>query len=331
MELFRIIKNGKYGYVNELGQEIIACKYKLSYPLGNDLYACMGDSNKWGIVSKTGVAITPIIYDKFLTDFYRKEYIIVRKDNNSGVLDIKGKEVVSCEYEDVIDVLSKFGYFVVIKNNRYGIVDQEGKKVFQTKFEFIAPAGKDTFEFRKGKKAGLMNLSGDIILEPGFDRIEVPYDNVIIARKAGKWGCYDLQGTGILPFEYDNIYKGYIYQQNAPWLILEQGGKKGMFMLDSHKVLQCNYDEIEALPPTDQFIEVKIGRKWGLIDRDFNQLLACEYSEIDNRFFDNGEMSSGTYGYPISIKKRGKYGTYDPFERRIVEECIYDRSILRKW
>ena len=71
-KLVPVRRNGKFGYADETGREIIPCKYDFAKPFKGNLAAvnlggqriaalCMG--GKWGFVNKAGIEVIPCQYD----------------------------------------------------------------------------------------------------------------------------------------------------------------------------------------------------------------------------------------------------------------------------
>ena len=62
--LVRVRRNGKYGYVDKSGHEVIPCKYDYAGKFREGL-AIFEKDDKWGYIDKTGREIIPFIYESF--------------------------------------------------------------------------------------------------------------------------------------------------------------------------------------------------------------------------------------------------------------------------
>lgn len=157
-------QNGKRGYIDRLGREVIPIKYDaIDYFSGyNQMIVCEND--KWGLLDYEGDVIIPIVYDKTVS-FLQQNYCVATKDGKAGVIDKHNNEIVSfahdpetlCCYEElgiiVCDrqgrvgafnfnkkiiipfVYSRIGSFnnigkaIAIKNSKYGIINNMGNVV----------------------------------------------------------------------------------------------------------------------------------------------------------------------------------------------------------
>lgn len=71
----------------------------------------------------------------------------------------------------------------------------------------------------KTNKVGLINPSGDIVIDIIYDHISVFEDKYIIASLDNKYGIVNFKNEEVIPFEYDNIYSV------GNFLILEKNKK----------------------------------------------------------------------------------------------------------
>lgn len=75
--LLKVSKAGKYGFVNEKGEEIIQCMYDIADNFSKGL-AMVKENNKYGVIDKQGNKVIPCIYDKL----HCSEGIVVAKDED---------------------------------------------------------------------------------------------------------------------------------------------------------------------------------------------------------------------------------------------------------
>ena len=111
-----------------------------------------------------------------LIDFIRDEHIKVEGgfSANNQLYVIYSKIVTPSELEAVKDK----GIFASLKlygfSGKYkGVVDAKGKSIIPNMYYTITPFMNNIMKIEyKGNKFGLMRLSGEIILEPKYDRID---------------------------------------------------------------------------------------------------------------------------------------------------------------
>lgn len=62
--LARVELNGKYGYIDETGKEVISCRYDAAYAFSEGL-ARVKLNGKWGLIDKAGKEVIPCRYDDY--------------------------------------------------------------------------------------------------------------------------------------------------------------------------------------------------------------------------------------------------------------------------
>ena len=130
-----VMRNGKYGYLDPDGKEIIPCQFDRA-GLFKDGRTYVAKGDKWGIIDRSGKAILPIEYD------------------NSG------HRAEAYIYHD--------GLALIQKNGLYGYVDIEGRPV-------IYPSFSNAYQFSEGLAPvyvglwGYIDTKGDFYIPPVFD------------------------------------------------------------------------------------------------------------------------------------------------------------------
>lgn len=116
--------NGKYGFVDKMGREVIAPKYDLVSEFSDGM-AAMCVNHKWGFVNKMGVEVTAPKYDLVLE--FSEGMTPVRLNNKWGFVDMMGVEVIPLKYDGA--ELFKKGKAKVWLNGQEFYIDKEGNRV----------------------------------------------------------------------------------------------------------------------------------------------------------------------------------------------------------
>ncbi len=141
----RICLNGKFGYINRHGKDIVSPKYTMGYHFHNGMARVEMD-RKVGFMDTSGKEALPLNYF-FGTDF-KKGMAIVSSSEGYGCIDKKGKAVIPLEYTTISPMASHIGisnaepadgYFVdgvipAFKGEKGGLVDKTGKAVTAFKY-----------------------------------------------------------------------------------------------------------------------------------------------------------------------------------------------------
>ena len=225
---YPVYLNGKVGFVNILGEEIIPTIYCYRHNhyrtyFSEDLVA-VGLNGKYGFIDRSGKTIVPFIYYE-VGDFCEGLAAVkLEKHGNWGFVDKTGKEVIPCIYDygyghtsdggDVtyIDEPSfSEGLAGVMYNGNYGFIDKTGKEVIPFKYGAV-------MDFSEG-------LAGVLLLQPR----ERPDKSPVYVNKY-KWGFVDKTGKEVVPCIYDNVRsfgEGIAeVKLNGEWFYIDKNGNR---------------------------------------------------------------------------------------------------------
>ena len=179
-------KDKKNGFIDDNGKIIIPLIYDDAFPFYGG-YASVKTNDKWNYINEKG----KVIFSDTLIFSYRP--II----NNRAVFMISNKEVE--------------------KNKRMHTEDREGSQTFAEYLNQIKNIQ---------LKEGLINIDGEILIEPIYDELSGYYINGFMrVRNNGKAGIINEKGEIIIPLEYDNVldYKNkmFIVEKNNKWGIVD--------------------------------------------------------------------------------------------------------------
>lgn len=109
------VRDDKYGFINEKGEEIIPCKYKAVGNFYDGFALVIDDNGKFGFINKSGSAVIPCIYDN---NFSIDDLLVFAVLGEFGNAPIRF-------YNGFIGGLCR-----VTKDGRPGFVDKEGNSTF---------------------------------------------------------------------------------------------------------------------------------------------------------------------------------------------------------
>lgn len=200
-------------YDINMGKEIIPCKYDniSDFQLMERDFCVVEQGGLSGLVTKTGVLMTPCIY----TDIYLSlsgDYFVIVKNKKYGLLNKKDcKEVVPCKYgylkldhkhnkvafiqkdavvrPSYIDENYKYHPSIYEKKGNFGVLDlNTGKEIVPCKYVDIQSADKGLFTFNVGGSLPTSMTNEDYTAKK---------------TEGGKWGLIDATGKELIPAQYD--------------------------------------------------------------------------------------------------------------------------------
>lgn len=168
----RVVVDGKYGLIDRTGDYIIRpSRYTQIAAFNQFGVAKVRYGNKrirYGLINRKGHKITNLDYLQ-ISDF-SEGLARVKYRANYGFINSRGKLAIPCEYSKLSDF--NYGLAAAYKDGHCGYISATGD--IQIPFEFSRCQdfeGNRAVVYQGMRKAGLIDLSGQIILEPGVDRL----------------------------------------------------------------------------------------------------------------------------------------------------------------
>lgn len=168
-------------------------------------------NGKWGYINRYGKNIIPFIYDDVTYFESQSNLALVSKGNypNSkyGFIDKKGNIIIPLKYSNAIFFINGFAW--VNENGISYYIDKNGKSFFKNfKFDYDYNGFHDNRSaFKLNNKFGFIDTNGEIIIPPKYDEIRNFNDGEKICQVKvnGKWGAININGEYILKPDYDYV------------------------------------------------------------------------------------------------------------------------------
>ena len=137
------VKNdqGKWGYINKEGKVVIPCKWKNTYVFSEGLASVKNDQGKWGYINKEGNEVIPCKW-KFACDFSEGLARVKNEQDKWGYINKEGIEIIPCKWKDARN-FSEGLACVRNEQGKLGYINKEGKEVIPCKWKYA-------FDFSEG-------------------------------------------------------------------------------------------------------------------------------------------------------------------------------------
>lgn len=277
---------------------------------------------KYGLIDFEGNEITKPIYDEIDSLPYKEGELLVRQNEKYGVINIKGNKIVEIEYDKITvdeyytdeNRYQYAGYIVSIiteEGYRYGYLNQKGKEILKNEYNDISRVTEiqdNENSYLICAKNGQYGITknGETIVENEYQSIRYDATNeVFVVEKSKKYGIANLEGTLIVPVQYNQIdITGiYLYAHN----------EQGITVYNSNGT-QANIDSnVSILNTSNEKYKIRIsnenGTKYGVINQEGKQLIEEKYNYIEY-LYDN---------YFIVSNENGKLGIVDDKDNLKIE------------
>lgn len=152
-----VCRNGRWGFANENGHLVIACRYdevgSFNW-LGYVAPVRLGDA--WTFITRKGKLASSYTYE-VVVDYFWRSYL-VQRDGLWGFVNDYGQEVIPCQYEAVrpVDDESRLVFNMVetpvCRFGKWGLINDKGQEVLPCQFDDIRNFSDTQAEVRIGKR-----------------------------------------------------------------------------------------------------------------------------------------------------------------------------------
>jgi hypothetical protein len=200
-------KNGKWGYIDIKGNLKIDTIFYLAYEF------------------KKGIAEVTI--ESFDTIRGNENYTLLETQYIDYNIDQSGKIIDTIEYKQRKRKFPLIGY---ANANTLGRINSRGDTIMKPKYRSFGYVQEKYMRYYDGKKYGLADTTGLILIEPIYDELEYFSTNGLAAAKRnGKYGYINKSGTIVIDFVYDDA-RGFAYglapvKINGKWGFINRRGK----------------------------------------------------------------------------------------------------------
>lgn len=337
-DVLKFMQDGKWGIINFKGKELVKPEYdSINAVKGIKNAYLVQKENKYGIVDDEGNTILEPIYTEItnLGKDNKSGYIVKDDAGLYGIIDYSKKKVLENKYQKIEKTYGN-DLYVVIQDGVKKVINKEGQDISKEGFDNIASILKTKDQgviFIKNQKYGVMTLTGEIKIEPEYDKLQEAKAGVFIATKNGKTGIIDIDKNEKIPFQYNSItysepadiyiaedenYNSNIMNTNFEvkqiGMLIELNEDKGYIKLrqnDEYKYYNFKFEEKnvkDILSQNTLFLSKKDG-KYGFVDKNGNVVVDYIYDDATEQ---------NAYGY-VGVKKDGKWGSIDNKGQVIIE------------
>ncbi len=259
-------------------------------------------------------------------------------ENNVGFINIHDSILIQLNYSLTFEFSHNLA--CAIKNGKTGNIDRSGKVIIPFIYDGYADFYEDgVVVIKKNNKDVLIDTMGKEIIEPNHSFQEIkenfPNDHILWIQKNNKWAFFDLKGTPLTPFIFDEMYPANL-SKNQPNMFFDKDYRwfyKGLIVVqkgDEYGVINekmdfevpwNSYQWISPLSASGVMI-VKKNNKFGLLNYQLKLIQSIELDTISN-------LLPKEYDQNLNIfwgKKDGKYYIFDSLGVRI-ENSEYDSII----
>jgi len=156
-------------------------------------------------------------------------------------------------------------------NDMTGLMNLKGEILINPSYDYLIKLENNLIEFKKPNKHGLITTHDEVIFESDFS-FEVKYvkDYLIVNSSNSLNGLFNNNGKVILPIEYDEV----TYDEYFDYFELKKRNKNGLFLNNNNSIIPALFDYVEH---KGRFIFVENNELEGVYNVDGQMILECKY------------------------------------------------------
>ena len=128
----RVKLNGKYGFIDKNGKDVIPCNYD-GASIFNEGLAAIKLNGKWGFIDRDGIEVIPHRYEEVYA--FSEGFVAIKLNGKWGFIDKSGREVIPCKYDGTYCFTGGLGS--VRLQDKFGFVNKEGIEAIPCKYDAV--------------------------------------------------------------------------------------------------------------------------------------------------------------------------------------------------
>ena len=227
--LIKVRLDGKYGFINKDGEEIIPCKYEEVESVRKGM-AKVKSKEGWGLANENGEEIIPCKYEDVDVFFDGLALVQSNEGWGWGFVNENGEEIIPCKYIDADDFFD--GLARVHSKEGWGFVNKDGEEIIPCKYK-DADAFSDGLARVHSKEGwGFINKDGEEIIPCKYKYADAfSYGLARVQSKEG-WGFVNKDGEEIISCKYEDADYFWFGAEtaevklNGEWITIDKTGKQ---------------------------------------------------------------------------------------------------------
>jgi hypothetical protein len=331
-QLFVVVQNGRYGYIDAAGKLAIAPQFDDAENFSEGLAAVMV-GGRWGYIDTTGQTIVPFRFDS-ATEF-SEALAGVELEKKWGYIDRRGEFVIAPQFQYRLwpfrqglartETGSPTVRFDQQGNPRpghpWGFIDKSGKFVIPPGYEWVFDFSEGRAAVQVGKKWGFIDTTGRYVAVPQFRQAWDYSHGLAPVSLGGKWGYINDSGRFVIPPQFDDAFP---FSEGAA--LVQVGNKVSYINEAGRPVIPIQFDD--GLDFSAGLAAVKLDGKWGYIDHAGRLVIPPRYTETESFAAGLAQVKIGAKAEYIDHTGRTVW-TREPEVLRSAQEIDDEKNLAR--
>jgi len=280
-KLFRIRRNGLYGFVNQNGTEVIPPQFTNAHDFSEGLAAVQADG-QWGFIGQNFAQNRRwVVEPQFEEVRYFSESMAAVRNGAWGYINQNGQHVIPCQFQDTKDFSESLA--AVSKDGTWGFVDKTGERIIPLQFgeAFSFKNGLARVRVKANRRFGFINQKGVFVIRPTLDYARDFNEQTTLVKRVGENYYEYINTKGRKQLICQWVCSGDFHEDLA---CVQIGNEYGFIDRKGNVVIDAIYDDAKSF--SEGLAPVRLGNLWGYINKKHEMV-------IFPRFDDAGAFQNG--------------------------------------
>jgi hypothetical protein len=313
--LFPVKRNGRWGFMNRNGKEVIYCVYDDVSVFSRDLIIVSFHGESGVIDRKGNWVITP---RKGTMELINKDYFLLKTPRETRFYSTPNNLI----YFTQNPIRNVDGYLLEqVDSGKYWQIDYDGVRIQESAIEDMYPIYKDSvYVINDRGRVGLrVRGSKDVYFSPNYQELFPPSDGLMRVKVDNRYGFVDFDGKLRIAHRYDKA--GDFKEGLAP---IQLRGKWGFINKDEEIAIQPLYDSVTDFE--NGLAKVEKEGLYGLITVNGTLIESIRFEWIEK--LETGHFLISEQGLSGLLDERGEIIILPKYDKII--DLDSDRLIVSK-
>jgi len=307
VELYPVLLNGQWGYINKSGAMIIEPGFQEAYHF-NDGLAVVRDSWRWKYIDKNGEFVIEGDFQNVRS--FSEGKAAVRVDGRWGYINKEGNFLINPRFRSATSFSDSRAFVRSLDYSEYHYIDENGNKLdalnTPSEMDFIEESSfyGNRALVRDNNLYGYIDPSGNTVIELQYSEALPFSDELAAVLISDRWGFIDPSGGIAISPQF--VSAGIFNNGLAP--ARKSSNQFGFIDKTGSFVITEQFDEVR--PFSEERAPVRIGDRWTFIGTDGVQISDPVFDEVDPFYNGLARITSFTLNDENELEL--EFGYIDP-------------------
>jgi hypothetical protein len=201
-ELFIKVSQGKMGYADITGKEVIPCVYDLCFDFKPSGLAKVVKDGFMGVVDNTGKIVVPFYFEFVYFNPISPTLIAVMINNKWGVYTQDGTMLITPRsVNEDVKFLSEH-LVAIYSAGVYSLINDKGEKLGNVTYDRVQAESEGLLAVKNFEKYGYINERGELLIPYQYEDAKSFHQGLAAVKLKGKWGYINPKGEFVIEPKY---------------------------------------------------------------------------------------------------------------------------------